>query len=131
MDVQQHLAAWRRATGRPDPVSTQSPAPGDYPGDDRPTVEVSRESLVRYLAATCRKTDREIAVILWIAPAAVRRIRRKLGIRGNPYRSGWEDQIRAAHAAGLSNAQIVARTGYALRSVQQLLYRLGLRANRG
>lgn len=71
------------------------------------------------------------AAIGWTA-AQVRRARRTLGLSGVGYRvrSDWEARVSDAHARGLTTPEIAAETGYSVRTVQEYLHRLGLRAHR-
>lgn len=78
--------------------------------------------------------DPDIARVLGLTPVAVRSARRRHGIPpGAPVarvRTGWQERIGAAHARGLTTPEIAAETGYTIRTVQQRLAELGLRAHR-
>jgi DNA-binding NarL/FixJ family response regulator len=79
-------------------------------------------------------TDPEIAAALGLSPSAVRSARRRGGIApGAPYarvRTGWQQRIGEAHARGLTTPEIAEATGYTVRTVQQRLAELGLKAHR-
>ncbi len=80
----------------------------------------------------------QIAERLGLSEDTVRRIRRRAGgraagvvgaTRPTP-RSGWEARVRDAHARGLTTAEIGAELGYTVRTCQEYLARLGLRARK-
>ena len=109
------------------------------PGHDPATAGELRPSLrsVRIAElARAGRTDPQIAAEIGATTDAVRSLRRRAGVApgiapgsGQP-RSGWEARTRELHARGLTNAEIAAETGWAIHTVQQRLWRLGLRANR-
>jgi len=76
--------------------------------------------------------DGEVGRRLGLPPAVVRRTRREAGVAGSTWRArtGWEARIGEAHGRGLTTPQIAEATGYTVRTVQQRLAELGLKANR-
>lgn len=98
---------------------------------------MTRHALIRLLAESGR-SDREIGEALDppCGPDAVRKIRARQGIPaalppgGSRRPSVWRDSIAALHAEGLTTAEIAARAGYTIRTVQQRLFELRLRAIR-
>lgn len=100
-------------------------------GDLARMAAETRRQLVEELAHDGR-TDAEIGAELGMAAEAVRSLRRRAGIapaRG-PGRRPSEDGVGAAHARGLTVAQIAEELGIRPASVRQQLHRLGLRAHR-
>lgn len=104
---------------------------------DRPTTEPRRPSLrVRRVLELARagRRDTEIAAELGTTADAVRSTRRRHRVEGQgtyvPEGSGWEERTRELHARGLTTAQIAEETGWSIRTVQQRLWRCGLRAHR-
>lgn len=104
--------------------------------DARPVedpVRATERALDAALAEEPRLSDPAIAERLGLTVDVVRRHREAAGIAPAPtpkLGAAWEAPIREAHARGLLTAEIAAATGYSVRTVQQRLSELGLKANK-
>jgi hypothetical protein len=109
----------------PDPSLALPPEPMS----DR---DATRARVVAALEVRPQRTDTAIADELGLTSTAVRDIRRAEGIPGVEHHktTDWRARITDAHARGLTTAAIAAETGYTVRTVQQRLAELGLKAHR-
>lgn len=113
---------------------------GDAPGLPAPEPPEVREAralearLDAALAEEPRRTDPDIAEELNLGVDIVRRHRQARGIAAvqpSAYAStDWAERITEAHSRGLTNPEIAEATGYTVRTVQQRLSQLRLRAHR-
>jgi DNA-binding NarL/FixJ family response regulator len=76
--------------------------------------------------------DNQIAEALGGTSEQIRSARRRAGLPGQSGRapSGWQSTVAALHARGLTNDEIAAETGWTLGTVQQRVWKLGLRSHR-
>lgn len=108
-----------------DAMAEQLASSGDLPGSGRirRVLELAAQGL----------HDPAIAERLGMTAMSVREIRRDAGVPGRPRpreRTGWQDRIRDLHEQGQTTAEIAEALGYTVRTVQQRLHELGLRAHR-
>lgn len=77
-------------------------------------------------------TDAEIAAELDVTADTVRQDRRYLGLQRRPTPSAPVADARLVelHSQGLRNTELAETTGLTRRSVEERLYRLGLRSHR-
>lgn len=104
--------------------------------DARPAedpVRATERALDAALAEVPRLSDPAIAERLELTVDVVRRHREAAGIEAAPgqaFGTAWEGPIREAHARGLLTREIAEATGYTVRTVQQRLSQLRLKANK-
>lgn len=120
-----------------DAVDRQRPAspPEDKPQDGRGLARGEHSAEILRLVGEGLR-DREIAQRLGVGVDLVRGVRRRAGVAAAPWtppaeaRSGWQERLRELHGEELLVAEIAERTGWTIRTVQQRLHALGLRAHR-